>query len=233
MFSASGVRSGATPLEQRAWQQPEETAAGSGADDRSAREDGSVLFALHEYEDGARTVSFRAVRALAVAHEPLLEQIRSVPAESIPVSRIADGRGGEIELEPVSVRVRLEMDIDALANGDLSGLLVALDDAARQEADTVAAALFASIDRITDMTGNRLDAGGQPLSLDTITDALEMMEISFDDDGKMDLTMVLHPDDLAKLEAAGPTPEQERRHLEVLARKREEWMARKRDRRLR
>lgn len=193
-----------------------------------------MLFALPEYADGARTVSFRAVTALAVAHEPLLAQIRSLPAESIPVSRITDGQGGEIELEPVSVRVGLEMDIDALANGDLSGLLVALDDAARQEADTVTAALFASIDRITEMTGNRLDAGGQPLSWDTITDTLEMMEISFDEDGKMDLTMVIHPADLAKLEAAGPpTPEQERRHMEVLARKREEWMARKRDRRLR
>lgn len=202
-------------------------------DDRSSRQDAFVLFELTEYADGAQAVTFRAVRALAVAHEPLLGQIRSVSAESIPVSRITDGRGGEVELEPVLVRLGLEMDIDTLANGDLSSLFVALDDAARQEADAVAAALFASIDRITDMTGNRLDAGGQPLSWDTITDALEMMEISFDENGKMDVTMVLHPDDVAKLEAAGPpSPEQEQRHMEVLARKREEWMARKRDRRL-
>lgn len=193
-----------------------------------------MLFALPEYSDGARSVFFRAVRALAVAREPLLGEIRFVPAESIPVSRITDGRGGEVELGPIPIRVGFELDIDALANGDLSGLFVALDDAARQEVDALTGALFASIDHITEMTGNRLDAGGQPLSWDTIADALEMMEIAFDEDGKMDLTMVLHPNDLAKLEAAGPpTREQERRHREVLARKHEEWMARKRERRLR
>ncbi|MDP9376788.1 MAG: hypothetical protein M3P40_04320 [Actinomycetota bacterium] len=193
-----------------------------------------MLFALPEYSHGAQVVSFRAVRALAVAQEPLLGRIRSQASESIPTSRITDGRGGEIELQPISVRVKLEMDIDSVSSGDLTDLFVALDDAARQEADALAQALFTSIDQITDMTGNRVDAGGRPLSWDTITDALETIEIAFDDDGKMNLTMVLHPDDLAKLEAAGPpTPEQERRHMEVLARKREEWLARKRDRRLR
>jgi len=50
----------------------------------------------------------------------------------------------------------------------------------------------------------------------------------------MDLTLVMHPDDAARFERLGPpTPAEQARHEAVLARKRDEWQSRQRQRRLR
>jgi hypothetical protein len=193
-----------------------------------------VFFRLSEYELAARRHAFEAVEQLARARSPLLAQMRSERAEAIPVSRIVDEQGGELELAPVPVRIGLEMEIAPITAGDLGGVLAALDAAAAQQEEALSKALFSSLGEITKMTGNQVDAGGRPLSWDLIIDMLEELEIRFDDDGKMDLTLVMNPRDFERLERLGPpTPEQEARREAVLERKREEWQARRRQRRLR
>lgn len=193
-----------------------------------------VLFALPEYSSSAHQTVYVAVRQLARARSPLLSQIRTEEAESIPVSLITDETGEELELSPTLVQVELSVDIDPVADGNLGPLLLALDVAAQQHEEALSKALFSGIGHITDMTGNKIDAGGKPISWDLIIDGLETMEIPFDDQGKMELTLVMNPRDAQRLEELGPpTPEQQARREAVLERKRQEWIARKRTRRLR
>jgi hypothetical protein len=169
-----------------------------------------------------------------VAGSPLLSQIRSEASESIPTSRVSDGTGRELEIPPAEEVVELSVDYAPVVEGNLSALLAALDAAAEMQERAMAATLFSGITQITEYTGNQVDAGGRPISWDLITDGLEKMEISFDENDQMDLTIVMHPDTLKKLEDLGPpTPEQEARHNAVMAVKLEEWKARKRQRRLR
>lgn len=196
-------------------------------------ESSSRLFSLPEYADAASASVHRAIHDLTRARSPLLSRIRSEPAESIPVSRLSDRQGNELELEAVPVRIEFAVDIEPLTRGDFGPLLDALDSAAEQQEAAVSKHLFASMSEITDLTGNKVDAGGKPISWDLIIDALEKMEIPFDEDGKMSLSIVMNPRDAARLEQIGPpTPAQQARHDAVLERKRAEWLAKKRQRRL-
>jgi hypothetical protein len=81
--------------------------------------------------------------------------------------------------------------------------------------------------------GNVVDADGKPLSHDTINDALELMEISFDRHGNPKLpTLVASPQAAEDLNRQAPTPEQQNRRQEILLRKKREHDAKKRHRRL-
>jgi hypothetical protein len=193
-----------------------------------------VLFALPEYSAAARETAYMAIEALAVARSALLSKMRKESTEAIPVSRFTSADGEELEILPTAVRVPLSVDIPSVVSGDLGSLRAALDAAAEEQEKAIAHALFSGISELTDYTGNKVDAGGRPISWDLITDTLEKMEIAFDEDGKMDLTLVVHPDTAKKLEELGPpTPEQQARYDAVLETKRQEWQARKRQRRLR
>lgn len=193
-----------------------------------------MLFALPEYADAASEVAFAAIQKLAVARSPLLSQIRSEASESIPVSRFTDRSGRELEVPPAQEAIELSVDYAPVVDGDMSALLAAFDAAADAQERVMATTLFSGMAQITEYTGNQVDAGGRPISWDLITDALEKMEVSFDEHDKMDVTIVMHPDTLRRLEELGPpTAEQEARHNAVMEAKLQEWKARKRQRRLR
>lgn len=171
---------------------------------------------------------------LARAQSPLLASIKAERAETIPVSKITGRDGRELEILPMSFSVSMEVDIDGAVAGDLSGLFEALDLAGEQEARALTRVFISTLSDVTDLTGNKVDAGGRPLSWDLITDAFEKIEIEFDEHGGTGLSLMLHPDTYARLAALGPpTAEQQARHDAVLARKRAEWEARRRPRRLR
>ncbi len=79
-----------------------------------------------------------------------------------------------------------------------------------------------------------VSADGQPLSHDILLDAIEGVEISFEDDGTARMpTLVMHPNMAEKLAALPPaTPEQERRFQDIMQRKQEAFFAGRRSRRL-
>jgi hypothetical protein len=85
---------------------------------------------------------------------------------------------------------------------------------------------------ITDATGNTIDAGGRPLSWDVIIDGLEQKEIAFDKDGRMNETLVMNPKTAALLASIEMTPAQTARLERVLQKKRDQWDAKQRTRRL-
>jgi hypothetical protein len=158
--------------------------------------------------------------------------MRSVPTEALPVTRITDSTGGELELVPTPVPIEIGIDIAPVIGGDLGGVYAALDAAATQQQEAMEKMVLASMSAITDLTGNKLDVAGQPWSWDHITDAVSRLPPG--DDGEMDITLVLHPDDLARLQSLPPpTPAQIARREAMLERKREDWKAQKRERRLR
>jgi hypothetical protein len=192
------------------------------------------LFALGEYASAAQASAFEAIDRLARAQSPLLASIRSETTEVIPVSRITGRDGRELEIAPVPVQISLEIDIDPAIEGDLTGVLEALDAAAAQKERVLSKAVISSMLKITDLTGNKLEAGGRPLSWDLITDAFEKIDLSFDENGESNMSLILHPDAYARLAALGPpTKEQQARHDAVIANRRAEWESQRRARRLR
>lgn len=190
------------------------------------------VFALPEYDRGARQHVLASINALTRARSPLLSAIRSEACETLPNSVIADASGRELVIKPAAVQMRFAVDIDPVVAGDLASVYGAIDSASEQQEEGVTKAMLGSLSSITEFTGNTIDAEGKPISWDLITDAFEQMEIGFET-GKPDVTLVMNPRDLERLQQLDPpTPEQQSRHDAVLARKRAEWDARQRSRRL-
>ncbi|WP_306142619.1 hypothetical protein [Roseibium sp. MMSF_3412] len=95
---------------------------------------------------------------------------------------------------------------------------------------------FEVIDQTTKKTGNIIDWKGNPLSFETILEALEKVQIDFDEDGKPSMpTMVISPSMRPKIEelmSDPKRPEFERKQKEIIEKKRLEWRDREANRTL-
>ena len=191
------------------------------------------LFELPEY-DQAFTDFFReAADAVARALDPLLSQIRVQEVEHVGTSRVS-GEERTVELPPVEAKLELSFEAEDLIEGRVSGILAVIHDAADQHVRQVMPHIFESIGRITDATGNKIDAGGRPFSPELLLEALEKIEWSFDEDGEPIMpTLVMSPDMAEKVSQLPPlTPEQEQAFADLKERKRAEYRARRRHRKL-
>jgi hypothetical protein len=89
------------------------------------------------------------------------------------------------------------------------------------------------VSEVTDATGNSISAAGQSLSHDLILDAIERVEIDFDDEGNPRMpSLMAHPQTLVPLARIQPTDEQERRYEQIMTAKKAAHDAKKRHRRL-
>ncbi len=95
------------------------------------------------------------------------------------------------------------------------------------------------MDEVTEKTGNRVNAGGRPLSADLFLDMLEKVEIDFTDEGEPDFSavrIVLSPEMGKHLQKFGPEweadPAFKKRHSEIIDKKRAIWRDRESNRKL-
>ena len=70
-----------------------------------------------------------------------------------------------------------------------------------------------------------VDVGG-PLTTDKLVEMLEKLDLAFDPEGKLDLTMVAHPSLEPQIRRLLEDPDARQRIEEVIARKRREWFSR-------
>jgi hypothetical protein len=191
------------------------------------------LFALPEYDRAFTEFLHEAIHAVARARDPILSQIRVEEVQTIGTSRIS-GEEQTVDLPPIPAAIELSFEADDLIHGRVPGILAVIDDAADQHLRQVMPGFFESIARITDATGNKVDAGGRPFSPELLLEALEKIEWSFDEDGEPIMpTLVMSPDMADTVSKLPPlTPEQEQAFAELKERKRAEYRARRRHRKL-
>lgn len=114
--------------------------------------------------------------------------------------------------------------------GDFEELHAAVASSAKDYAASVVPQMLAHISQICDATGNVVDAQGQSI-WEAQLEMLETIEIHFDEDGNPTLpSLVLHPDTADKL--GDPPDGFVERFNEILTRRRDEWLAQRRTRRL-
>lgn len=130
-------------------------------------------------------------------------------------------------------RYTLSIPFDVIRNTDIDQFTELLYDFAEAHRHEIGGAFVRTMMEVTEATGNSINAEGRPLSFDMINDAIEMIDISFDERGNPNVpTIVVHPDMAKKLMAIEPTPEQLQRQAEILQRKKAAFDAQKRTRRL-
>jgi hypothetical protein len=121
-----------------------------------------------------------------------------------------------------------------MIDGDRGEFYAAVDAAAETMTAAIMQGVVAGLDQTLEAAGQTIDAAGRPLSWDLVLDAFESMEWTFDDQGRPEPKQIIAgPEAAAKFAALPPpTPEQEARYDEMMARKRSEDIARRGTRKL-
>jgi hypothetical protein len=208
------------------------TAEAVGAPDTAADRPEEPWVMPREYDIGGVRWFSEASRELARALHPLLAQVtREELAEAPPPQAEGDALPAEASslYRPMAIRHEWAVSIEDVAAFNLEQFLADLyvlgDSMGRQ----MVRGMLEHISAVTDEYGNTIDAGGRDF-FDVFAEALETIDMTFDDDGRPNLTIVMHPDQLEKLRDKQPTPEQEARLDAILQRRKEEWLASRRRR---
>ena len=125
-----------------------------------------------------------------------------------------------------------EIHVDDIRDTNVEVFIAAVCGVAEKYAEAMGKAFVHTISDVAEAVGNAIDAGGEPFTWDFFLDGLEKMEVPFDEDGQYRLQVLINPETWRLLQAVEQTPEHEQRFREIMQRKRNEWDAQQRPRRL-
>ncbi len=191
-------------------------------------------FQVPEYDKAGREFFRRAVNEQMAAKDALFGMIAREEVEELPRNRVALASDELVETAPMTMESAFTLSREATIAGDLSDVSNAIDAAAESGLSSLMPQFFRNLAAVLDAAGQTVDAAGAPFSHDLLLDAIEGVEITFNDDGTPNMpTMFINPGMVKELEALPPaTPEQDARFEAIMIRKREDFFARKRSRRL-
>lgn len=181
-----------------------------------------------EFRIGALKWVNEAVNNLAFELHPLLGRVGHETVADLPTS---DQRSDD-DADPTSptsrtirVEVSVSVDLDEVLAFDVDAYLTRIYEMADEYGSQLTKGMLTLIIHVTEAHGLTIDASGRDF-FDAAIDSVELMALSFDEDGNPVLpTLVVHPTTAAKLLDKRMTPAQERRLNEILRRKQEERRA--------
>ncbi len=191
-------------------------------------------FALHEYDAAFSRFFSQTMRVLAQAHSPLLAQMRFIEMPGTLGSRVRDRQGMDIVLDPAKTATEVTSDLKAVRDGDYEQLYEAMFESADAMAEQLVGYFVESMGKVTEGTGNVVDAGGRRFGFDVLYETLEKLEFSVDENDELVMpSLVMNPAEAKKLQDLPPLTDAQQQALDELKeRKREEALARRRRRRL-
>ncbi len=202
------------------------------AEPSGAADHASIAARPAEYEAATQRWIQQTVQHIMRARDRVYAQLRTEQAETVPATRLDLGGGQEFAVDPVRIHVDGSIAIDPLIDGDLEDLHVQVSSIADQQLEQFMRAYFTTISKVTDKTGNTIDAHGD--AAEGLLAVLEKMDIAFGEDGLPALEMIVSPADADRIRAQldALTVEQQQRLTGIINRKREEYLASRRRRRL-
>lgn len=191
-------------------------------------------FALHEYDAAFGRFFSQTMRVLAQASSPLLGQMLFVEMPGTAGSRVRDRQGMDIVLDPGKTSTEVTFDLKAVRDGDYEQLYRAMFESAEAMAEQLVGYFVESMGKVTEGTGNVVDAGGRPFGFEVLYEGLEKLDFSVDQNDELVMpSLVINPADAEKLRDLPPLTDEQQRMLDDLKeRKREQTLARRRRRRL-
>jgi hypothetical protein len=167
-----------------------------------------------------------------VSFDPILNQVRTVKTIHAGGMRYQiEEKESVIPLNTLSFEINISHA--EISEYDLSAFAESIYMFTKERIDETHRMLYQTLDKVTAMTGNVVNAEGKPLNADMILDMIEKVEMTFDENGEpIKKTFVAGTDLFKKLSNIKFTPAQEERHKQIIERKKKEYNAKKRHRRL-
>lgn len=169
--------------------------------------------------------------------DPAVGQIRVRPQREGSQSSYRDLGGSYNEIEYKRASAGLTVIPEDAKGMTVTEFLKMPEDAGRQVAQQMAQHLFAHLHKVTEQTGNVIDAKGESYKFKHFLDVLESIQIDFEPNGIPRLpTAFLGSAAYEKIqkekETWGKDPEDQKRLEEIITKKREEFRERETNRRL-
>lgn len=157
------------------------------------------------------------------------ESMSSTPATTVQF----DDQAEDMVMQPVAISGGVEISVPSMIDGEFDHLYGAVDSIAEQHLKQTMDLFASTMNAVTERTGKVFDATGRSW-VDTWISALDQMEMKFNEDGMPDLQTVMHPSTYEQFreQLAAMTPEQHAKLTEIMARKKAEFDATRRHRRL-
>jgi hypothetical protein len=194
-----------------------------------------VVFRLTEYAAAEARFIHRTVSALSLSRGGIAAHVGREEASRVGTTQVTTGEGETVDLPSVEIAAAMRMDWDDIVAGRVEPLLVTLDEAAEEHHKQLTEYIFSTLETVTAATGNQIDAAGRPF-FDSLYEMYETMEFSFEDDGSLSsgYAWVMHPDtaEVLKQREKELTDDQRRQLDELMDRKRQEYFAGRRSRKL-
>jgi hypothetical protein len=125
----------------------------------------------------------------------------------------------------------ISVEGDCFRNTDTEEFRDALWNFAKETIGQMKKHFFDTFPQICDATGNSIDANGKNY-WDSFNEMLETIQMSFDENGNHNYKILVHPNTFKKIQDIPPTEEQLAKGREIIERKKKEYYAQKRTRRL-
>jgi len=143
----------------------------------------------------------------------------------------AEGKSAHSPIQQISTEVYYEYD--DIVEFKLEKFSQKLYDMVIERIGQIQKMMYSEVINATELTGNKVDAKGSPINPDLILNMLDKIEIRFDEDDNPILPQIhLAPKQFNKMKDMKFTIEQAERQKTIIDRKRKEWYAKKRYRKL-
>ena len=146
----------------------------------------------------------------------------------------ADGSVHESELKEISAQMSVKME--EIPTLTVKERIVKLDNMAEQMASQMSSHVFGTLNEVLNKAGRGIDQKGKPLDAEAVFNALENMDIEFDEGGHKQLSMIvppgLAPKAIEVMAEIDSDPALRRRHEEIMIKKWMEWRGREASRKL-
>jgi hypothetical protein len=193
------------------------------------------IFRLIEYALAERGFIGTTLDALARVHNPLLSRIPTERTSRVQTTQITTDTGDVVEQQPLEIRTKLTQTPQDIVDGRLDNFLASLDEAAEEYAHQFGKQFYEYLSRVTEAIGNVVDAKDRPF-FDSFYEMLEKIDLRFDEEGRVQQGWELHvnPANAEKLvkDLDNMTPDQHAKLDALIERKRQEFNARRRNRRI-
>lgn len=187
-------------------------------------------FDLDEYASATTGFFTSAVRAVVSASGGLLGKVNSEEVEVLTPMQNTLESGAVISFAPVEASSLVTMTISEGVAGNFDEIHAAVAQLALEHEQQVVPHMIAHLSAVCEGTGNVVDGAGLSVWEGQLK-MLETIEIMFDPDGTPSLPQLLmHPDTTANI--GEPPADFTQRFEAIIERRRDEWMARRRTRRL-
>lgn len=184
-----------------------------------------------EFERGALAWFSRASQSLGLASHPLLGSIQYQTMEELPDDSVMNGAFGSEQRTSLHKGMHFKTEwivsLDETLDFELDSFLARLYTLAEEHASQTTRSILEHISAVSEEHDQVVEAKGRPF-FDVVCESLEKLEFVFDDEGRHNVAIVLHPDDVKLLQSL--TPDQQSIIDHIVQRKRDEWNAKRRRR---